>query len=78
MCLPTQARKPGDALLLTKPLGTGVISTAIKRGKAAPEWIEAATRSMTTLNRSAAEVALRARCAWHDGRHRLWADRTCT
>jgi selenide,water dikinase len=50
--------KPGDALLLTKPLGTGVISTAIKGGKAAPEWIEAATRSMTTLNRSAAEAAL--------------------
>jgi selenide,water dikinase len=50
--------KPGDALLLTKPLGTGVISTAIKRGKAAPQWIEAATGSMTTLNRSAAEVAL--------------------
>ena len=42
-----------------KPLGTGVISTAIKRGKAAEEWIEAATRSMTTLNRAAAEAALR-------------------
>ncbi len=51
--------QPGDALLVTKPLGTGVISTAIKRGKAAPEWIEDATRSMTTLNHSAAEIALR-------------------
>jgi selenide,water dikinase len=50
--------KPADALLLTKPLGTGVISTAIKRGKAATTWIEAATRSMTTLNRAAAEIAL--------------------
>jgi selenide,water dikinase len=48
--------KAGDALLLTKPLGTGVISTAIKRGTAQPGWIEAATRSMTTLNRAAAEV----------------------
>jgi selenide,water dikinase len=46
----------GDALLFTKSLGTGVISTAIKRGKAEPEWIEAATRSMTTLNKAAAEV----------------------
>ena len=45
-----------DALILTKPLGTGVISTAIKRDKAQPAWIEAATRSMTTLNAAAAEV----------------------
>jgi len=48
--------KPGDALLLTKALGTGVISTAIKKGKAEPAWIDAAVRSMTTLNRRAAEV----------------------
>ena len=46
----------GDALLFTKALGTGVISTAIKKGKAEPEWIDAATRSMTTLNKTAAEV----------------------
>jgi selenide,water dikinase len=46
----------GDALLLTKPLGTGVIATAIKKGEAQPEWITAATRSMTTLNRSPAEI----------------------
>ena len=48
--------KPGDALILTKPLGTGVISTAIKNGKAEPEWIEGAVQSMTTLNKLAAEV----------------------
>jgi len=48
--------KPGDALLLTKALGTGVISTAIKKGKAKPSWVEAAVRSMTTLNKRAAEV----------------------
>jgi selenide,water dikinase len=48
--------KPGDALLFTKALGTGVISTAIKRGKAEPGWIDAAVRSMTTLNKRAAEV----------------------
>jgi selenide, water dikinase len=48
--------KPGDALLLTKALGTGVISTAIKKGKAEQAWIDAAVRSMTTLNKRAAEV----------------------
>jgi selenide, water dikinase len=48
--------KPGDALLFTKALGTGVISTAIKKGKAEPEWIDAAVQSMTTLNQRAAEI----------------------
>jgi selenide, water dikinase len=48
--------KPGDALLFTKALGTGVISTAIKKGKAEPAWIDAAVQSMTTLNKRAAEV----------------------
>jgi selenide, water dikinase len=48
--------KVGDALVFTKALGTGVISTAIKRGKAEPAWIDAAVQSMTTLNKKAAEV----------------------
>jgi selenide,water dikinase len=48
--------RAGDALLLTKALGTGVISTAIKRQKAEETWIDAAAKSMTTLNRAAAEV----------------------
>jgi selenide,water dikinase len=48
--------KPGDALIFTKALGTGVISTAIKKGKAEPAWIGAAVQSMTTLNKQAAEV----------------------
>jgi selenide, water dikinase len=47
---------PGDRLLFTKALGTGVISTAIKKGTAQAAWIEAAVRSMTTLNKAAAEV----------------------
>lgn len=51
--------RPGDRLVLSKALGTGVISTAIKQGRAEDVWIEAATRSMTTLNRTAAEIALR-------------------
>jgi selenide,water dikinase len=46
----------GDRLLLTKSLGTGVISTAIKKGVAKQSWIDAAVRSMTTLNKVAAEV----------------------
>jgi selenide,water dikinase len=54
--LANQGAKPGDALLFTKRIGTGVISTAIKRGKAEPSWIEVAVRSMTTLNKRAAEV----------------------
>ena len=48
--------KPGDKLILTKALGTGVISTAIKKGKAEQSWIDAAIPSMTTLNKKAAEV----------------------
>jgi selenide,water dikinase len=54
--LANQGAKPGDALLFTKSLGTGVISTAIKKGKADPAWIDAAVKSMTTLNKRAAEV----------------------
>jgi len=45
--------RPGDCLLLTKPLGTGIISTAIKREKASPEAIQAAVTTMATLNRDA-------------------------
>ena len=48
--------RAGDHLLLTKALGTGVISTAIKKGVAKQSWIDAAVRSMTTLNKTAAEV----------------------
>ena len=51
-----QGAKPGDALILTKAIGTGVISTAIKKQKAHPRWIEAAIQSMTTLNKRAGEV----------------------
>src|SRR5271154_5774012 len=54
--LANQGAKPGDALVFTKALGTGVISTAIKKGVARQEWIDAAVGSMTTLNKQAAEV----------------------
>jgi selenide,water dikinase len=48
--------QPGDKLILTKALGTGVISTAIKKAKAEQSWIDAAIASMTTLNKKAAEI----------------------
>jgi selenide,water dikinase len=47
---------PGDRLLFTKALGTGVISTAIKKGTAKQSWMDAAIRSMTTLNKIASET----------------------
>jgi selenide,water dikinase len=48
--------KVEDRLILTKPLGTGIISTAIKGGFASEEIIERVTRVMATLNKDAAEV----------------------
>ena len=54
--LANQGAQAGDRLLFTKALGTGVISTAIKKGMAKAEWIEGAVKSMTTLNKRAAEV----------------------
>lgn len=51
--------RPGDKLLLTKALGVGLICTANRVDEAAPEQMEAAVRSMTTLNKAAAEIARR-------------------
>jgi selenide,water dikinase len=56
----------GDALVLTKPIGTGVITTALKQGNAEEEWVQGAIRSMTTLNRTAAVVI-----AEHGGVHAM-------
>jgi selenide,water dikinase len=58
--------RQGDDLILTKPIGTGVITTALKQGKAEPAWVAEAIRSMTTLNRRAAEVVTAA-----DGVHAM-------
>lgn len=55
---------PGDVLFLTKAIGTGIIGTAIKAGRAPEAVIQAAVRSMTALNRAAAD-ALRALPAGH-------------
>lgn len=52
--------RAGDRLVLTKPIGTGVVSTAIKRAAAPRTAVTAAVESMAMLNRSAAEAMLRA------------------
>ncbi len=51
--------RAGDALVLTKPLGTGVVATALKAGAASDDVVAAAASSMATLNRAAAEAARR-------------------
>ena len=51
--------RAGDVLVLTKPIGTGVIATAIKRGLASEDAMRDAVACMTTLNRGAAEAMLR-------------------
>ena len=56
--------KPGDVLFLTKAIGTGIIGTAIKAGRAPEAVMQAAVRSMTALNRAAAD-AMRALPAGH-------------
>ena len=48
--------KPGEALILTKPLGTGIIATALKAGLASPGAVERAIRVMAQLNAPAMEV----------------------
>ena len=48
--------RPGDVLLLTKPIGTGIIGTAIKAGRAPAAVVERAVAGMRTLNRAAAEA----------------------
>ena len=50
--------RPGDVLLLTKPIGTGVIGTALKRGIASAEHVDAMIASMLRLNRDACDAML--------------------
>ena len=54
--LANSGAKPGDRLIFTKAIGTGVISTAIKRGHADAAWVRGAVHAMTTLNKAAADV----------------------
>ncbi len=56
-CVWTNAKAlPGDRLILTKPIGTGVITTALRSGKAKDSWVEGAVTVMSRLNRAAAEA----------------------
>ena len=48
---------PGDRLILTKPIGTGAITTALKQGKSEPAWVHRAILLMTTLNNTASALA---------------------
>jgi selenide, water dikinase len=56
----------GDSLILTKPIGTGVITTALKQGKAKDAWVDGAVRSMTRLNNRAAAIV-----SGQDGAHAM-------
>jgi len=49
--------RAGDALILTKPLGTGIVTTALKRRQAKPASVRATTTSMIALNKTASQVA---------------------
>ena len=51
--------RAGDCLVLTKPLGTGIVNTAVKAGLASPALTDAVTRIMATLNRQAARIMTR-------------------
>lgn len=53
-CTPNSEVVPGDRLVLTKPLGTGILSTALKAGKLSAKSIEQVTRTMAALNAPAA------------------------
>jgi selenide,water dikinase len=52
--------RPGEALILTKPLGTGLVNTALRAGMVSPAALEAAVASMTRLNREAGRIAAEA------------------
>lgn len=52
------AARPGDRLVLTKPLGMGILTTGLKQGKAPPEAVGEAIRIMAALNKPAAEVMM--------------------
>jgi len=58
--LTNRGARPGDRLILTKPLGIGVITTALKKGLAPAQTVDTAVKSMTTLNSAAAKAALAA------------------
>ncbi len=58
--LANDGARAGDDLVLTKPLGTGIVATAVKAGTCPPALLDAAVESMARLNRGAAEAAIAA------------------
>ena len=56
--LANDGARPGDDLVLTKPLGTGIVATAVKAGTCPPDLLSAAVESMARLNRGAGEAAV--------------------
>ena len=59
--LTNSGARPGDVLLLTKPLGVGILTTAAKVGMTSPEGMALAVRLMTTLNKTARDAMVRCR-----------------
>lgn len=57
--VPRDTARPGDVLVLTKPLGTGMMAFAAQIGRISPEAMAEAGRSMATLNRDAAELMIK-------------------
>ncbi len=53
-----KSAQPGNRIILTKPLGTGIITTALKRGKASPDHLQAAVDAMSQLNGRASEICV--------------------
>ena len=68
-------RRPGDAIYLTKPLGVGLITTAIKQNKVSGDVAAEAVRVMGILNRGASEAIAGGRRARGDRRSRVWTAR---
>jgi selenium donor protein len=67
MVLTNSIAQTGNLLYLTKPLGTGLVTTALKNGNAKPEWLAEAVKTMKTLNKAASEAVLAiGRCAVTD------------
>ena len=63
--LANSGAQSGDALVFTKAIGTGVISTAIKKGVAEQSWVDDAVASMTTLNKKAVETIVNGNYSVH-------------
>jgi selenide,water dikinase len=57
--------RPGDVLLLTKPIGTGIVTTAAQRDEASPDQLEAAVASMSRLSAAASRVLVDSHPAVH-------------